>query len=176
MNLPESLKEQNVSSKYTKKAKQEGFFFKSPLSPPGLRTFPWGKFKISSSFLFSSFPNWALRDFRNLPSLMQITERSWEDREMPVHLCIMPGSNFLYNCSYRSWTIKLNKVSWVCMCVNVLPHRAPLTAVMTVGLYWEISNQTHNLHFLSPLLLQTQPSKSDGYLCFIDYERVCNGL
>lgn len=31
------------------------------------------------------------------------------------------------------------------MRVNVLPHRAPLTAIMTVGLYLEISNQTRNI-------------------------------
>lgn len=57
----------------------------------------------------------------------------------------------------------------LCVCVNVLPHRAPLTAIMTVGLHREISNQTHNLPILSPLPVQALPSKSDGYLHFIDY-------
>lgn len=58
----------------------------------------------------------------------------------------------------------------------VLPHRAPLTAIMSVGLYWEISNETRNLLISSPLLVQALSSKSDGYLCLTDYEWVSSGL
>lgn len=111
MNSPEPITWLSSSSRGAERTKPK-ILEKSPVAPPGPRTFSWGRFLITSS----------------------ISERRGESSNSPVfhksHRQLAGHENRLFICSWH-WTPvsmtlvilipkELPKEPWVCMCLSLL--------------------------------------------------------